>query len=113
MSHHSKIEVLRKAKENGYRNYLYFISTESVEINKSRVKERVLSGGHPVSGNKIEERYYKSLSLLSEAIKHTYRTFVFDNSESKSRLILDIFEGKLATYRCDSVPEWVDRYCLK
>ncbi len=112
MSHESKIEVLKQAKDNGYKNYLYFISTESVEINKSRVKERVLSGGHPVPEEKIEDRYYKSLSLLREAIKHTYRTFIFDNSESKSRLILDVFEGRIATYRCDSIPAWVDKYCL-
>lgn len=88
MSHPSKIETLKFAKEHNYRNYLYFISTDSVEINKSRVVERILNGGHPVSPNKIEERYYRSLSLLREAIKFTYRTFVFDNSGSKSRLIL-------------------------
>jgi predicted ABC-type ATPase len=112
MSHPSKIETLKISKERGYRNYLYFISTDSVEINKSRVLERVLSGGHPVPANKIEDRYFKSLSLLREAIKYTYRTFIFDNSESKSRLILDIFDGKEATYRCDKVPKWVDEYCL-
>ena len=54
MSHSSKIETLKKSKESGYKNYLYFISTESVEINKQRVDERVRNGGHPVPINKIE-----------------------------------------------------------
>lgn len=105
MSHPSKIETLNFSKENNYKNYLYFISTESVEINKSRVIERVMNGGHPVPSNKIEERYYRSLELLQEAIKFTYRTFIFDNSESKSRLILDIYKAKTVTYRSDSIPK--------
>ncbi len=113
MSHPSKIETLQFSEENNYKNYLYFISTESVEINKSRVLERVLNGGHPVASNKIEERYYRSLQMLQEAIKYTYRAFIFDNSESKSRLILDIYKGKNVTYRSSSIPKWVDKYCLK
>jgi len=112
MSHPSKIDTLRFSEQNKFKNYLYFISTESVEINKSRVKERVINGGHPVPEHKIEERYYRSLQLLREAIKSTHRTFIFDNSESKSRLILDIHDAKTVTYRSDKVPFWVDKYCL-
>lgn len=97
MSHKSKIETLKKSKELGYKNYLYFISTESVKINKQRVNERVLNGGHTVPEHKIESRYYKSLELLLDAIKYTYRTFIFDNSEKNSNLILDIYEGKTVT----------------
>ena len=50
-----------KTHSKGYKNYLYFISPESVEINKQRVNERVKNRGHPVPINKIEDRYYKSL----------------------------------------------------
>ncbi len=113
MSHSSKIETLKKAKEQGYRNYLYFISTESAEINKQRVAERVLNGGHPVPVNKIEDRYYKSLKYLAEAIPHTYRTFIFDNSGKKSVLVLDIYKGKTVTIRSNSIPNWVDKYLLE
>ncbi|MDT0649080.1 toxin [Autumnicola edwardsiae] len=113
MSHPSKIETLKFAQENNFKNYLYFISTESFEINKSRVKERVLIGGHPVPDRKIEERYYRSLKLLQDAIKSTYRTFIFDNSENQSRLILDIYKSNKVTYRSDRVPKWVDKYCLR
>jgi len=112
MSHPSKIETLKFSKENNYKNYLYFISTDSVKINKSRVIERVINGGHPVPPKKIEERYYRSLEMLHDAIKMTYRTFVFDNSESKSRLILDIYKAKTVTYRSERIPKWVDKYCL-
>jgi predicted ABC-type ATPase len=112
MSHPSKIETLKKSQSLGYKNYLYFISTENVEINKLRVAERVKQGGHPVPVDKIEKRYYQSLNYLLEAIKYTYRTYIFDNSGTKSELILDIYNGETITLLSSTVPVWVDKYVL-
>jgi predicted ABC-type ATPase len=113
MSHPSKIEILKKSKELGYKNYLYFISTENVEINKARVKARVtVDRGHFVPDEKIEQRYFKSLELLKEAIKYTYRTFVFDNTGEKSTLVLDIFNAREVTFQSNEIPVWVDKYIL-
>ncbi len=113
MSHKSKIETLKKSQELGYKNYLYFISTESVKINKQRVIERVLKGGHPVPENKIEGRYYKSLELLLDAIKYTHRTYIFDNSGKTSNLILDVHNGSTVTIHKEVIPKWVETYILK
>lgn len=104
MSHDSKIETLRGSQELGYKNYLYFIYTESVEINKQRVIERVLNGGHQVPIDKIEKRYTKSLNYLKDAIQYTHRTFVFDNSGSKSKLILDICDNEKLTFHSEYIP---------
>lgn len=112
MSHPSKIETLQRAKDLGYKNYLYYVCTESVEINKSRVTERVKSGGHNVPPEKIEERYFRSLELLKEAVGYTYRTFIFDNSQNTSEFILDVYEGKEVTYHVEKIPIWVDKYFL-
>lgn len=112
MSHSSRIETLKRAKELGYKNYLYYVCTENVEINKSRVAERVKSGGHDVPPQKIEQRYDRSLALLKEAVSHTYRTFIFDNSQNTSQLILDVYKGKEVTFQIESIPLWVDKYFL-
>ena len=48
MSHPSKLEFMRKAKEHGFRVYLYFISLDNPNINIGRVKTRVEQGGHDV-----------------------------------------------------------------
>lgn len=81
MSHESKIDFLIKSEHSKYKNYLYFISTESPIINIERVKQRVKLGGHPVSEKKIQSRYINSMQNLKKAVNHTYRTFVFDNSD--------------------------------
>ena len=98
--------------QEGYKNYLYYISTESPSINIERVKQRVKLGGHPVSKNKIESRYYSCLENLKDAVKHTYRTFIFDNSSQKPNLILEVFKGKEVTYYHNEIPHWVDEYLL-
>jgi predicted ABC-type ATPase len=73
MSHPSKVELLARAQEAGYRTYLYFIATDDPDINVSRVRTRVRQGGHAVPEQKIAPRYYRSLDLLMDAVKHTNR----------------------------------------
>ena len=47
-SHSSKLDIMKEARKNGYKVYLYFVSTESPEINKLRVESRRDQGGHDV-----------------------------------------------------------------
>lgn len=112
MSHHSKLEFLHKSRSAGYKNYLYYISTEDPRINVARVKQRVELGGHPVRASKILKRYYNSMQLLRETVSQTYRTFIFDNSGSQAELILEIFNGSEITYNATEIPKWIDKYLL-
>jgi len=112
MSHKSKIHFFQATLDAGYKNYLYYISTESPLINIERVRQRVDLGGHPVARDKIESRYYNSLKYLRSAVQQTYRTFVFDNSGKKPNLILEVFEGNEVTFYHHEIPHWVDKYLL-
>jgi predicted ABC-type ATPase len=81
-SHPGKVEIIKKAKELGYKVYLYFVSTENPKINTFRVKEvRVKQKGHNVPDNKIISRYFRSMDLLYEASQYVYQGFFFDNSK--------------------------------
>ena len=91
----------------------YFICTESPEINVERVRNRVAKGGHPVPEAKIVSRYYNSLSLLREAINHTHRTYLFDNTGREGKLIAEIYKGKTFTLKNNGVPSWVNKYVLE
>lgn len=113
MSHPSKLDLLDFSNSKGYKNYLYFICTSSPKINIERVNLRVKQGGHSVNEEKIIQRYYRSLTLLREATKKTYRTFVWDNSGEEPKLILEVFKGYKVTYLNKDVPYWVDKYLLK
>jgi predicted ABC-type ATPase len=81
MSHSSKIDFLKNAKAKGYRTYLYFVTTEDADINVSRVRARVLQGGHNVDEEKIRTRYTRTMKLLIDAVDVVDRAFLFDNSK--------------------------------
>lgn len=80
MSHRSKVDFFGEARKQGYKTYLYFVCTNSMELNVARVRSRVRSGGHAVPEDKIRERYLRCLELASEVIARSYRAYVFDNS---------------------------------
>jgi predicted ABC-type ATPase len=111
MSHESKIDFLQKAKEKGYRVYLYFIATEDPEINISRVNVRVAQQGHNVAPEIIKNRYYKSLQHLKEAVKKSNRAYIWDNSGTASLLIAEITDGTyVRIIDTDKVPNWFVTY---
>ena len=117
-SHESNLDIMRRAIEKGYKVYLYFVSTESPEINKYRVKLRVAGGGHDVPENKIESRYHRSLSLLYDAAQIAYQAYFFDNSMDGEpyRLIahFKVVDGqKVWDESGQDTTQWLERYYLK
>jgi predicted ABC-type ATPase len=80
MSHPSKIAVMAQARALGYFNVLYFVATETPELNIARVRQRVALGGHDVPEERIVSRYRRTLALLPDAIAQSDRVILFDNS---------------------------------
>lgn len=113
MSAPDKIEILHTAQRLGYRTYLYYIATDDVGINETRVQQRVAAGGHDVPEDKIVSRYYKSLLQLPQAIKASNRAYIFDNSGTEAIWVCEITDGCKTEYKQDSVPDWVYRYVVE
>lgn len=109
MSHESKLSMLQRAKDSGFKNYLYFISTGSPDINVGRVAARVAKGGHHVDEQKIRDRYDRSMSLLATMIPYCHRCFVFDNSGESYKWTLEIQPGQIAI-KDPHIPEWIFTY---
>lgn len=122
-SHPSKLDFMKKANDQGYKIYLYFISTESPLINISRIKEvRTKRGGHDVPEEKIVSRYKRSMELLYDAAELAYQAYFFDNSHEDSghepfaHFKVNQSEKKwdeeLKEMDPDSLPEWFWKYYL-
>lgn len=108
-SHPDKLELMKKASAKGYKVYLYFVSTEDPLINVKRVEGRVAAGGHHVPTNKIMERYERTMNNMYEAIKLSYRAYIFDNSGKATVKIAEKdTDGTL--YLEKEVPEWLLNY---
>lgn len=113
MSSRDKVLFLKKAQDLGYRTYLYFIATQDPVVNISRVENRVKQGGHSVPKDKIISRYYRSLELLSEAVKYSNRAYIFDNSSQEKLWVAQINNGKEFEFKNETIPKWVDKYLLR
>jgi predicted ABC-type ATPase len=107
-----KIALLEKAKQAGYRIYLYFICIDDVFINKDRVENRVQKGGHSVPEDKIEARYYKTLEQLAKAVQFTNRAYFFDNSGTEHRFIAEVTDGREIKFHSLDIPRWLQTYLL-
>lgn len=114
MSHRSKVDFFGRARMEGYKTYLYFVCTNSAELNVARVRSRVHSGGHAVPENKIRERYTRCLELVREAITHSYRAYLFDNSGPEPIWVAEFDpEGQCELkIEEDQLPQWFRKWVL-
>lgn len=113
MSHSSKLEEIKQAKEKGYLIYLYFICIDDADINISRVENRKQKGGHNVETPKIIDRYTKTLKNLFPAIELCDKGYLFDNSGKSLILIADVIEQCLTlNMNEEKLPLWFKKYVL-
>lgn len=121
-SHPSKLALLHRARDLGYRVYLYFVATESPEINIARIKEvRVHQGGHDVPDDTVRARYERAMDLLYDAAECAWQAYFFDNSRTGEASRFEPFahfrreQGRKVWDRIDpdQVPRWFDHYYLQ
>jgi len=115
-SHPSKLEEIRFAKENGYKVYLYFIATKDPLLNIERISGRTAMGGHAVPAQKINDRFYRSLSHVRSAMDLSDRAFFFDNTITDVSGEYSFFAEKtgdnLYIKGGADVPWWFSEYVL-
>jgi predicted ABC-type ATPase len=54
------LQMMREARNRGFEIVLVYIGTENVGINLTRIKNRVLAGGHDVPEEDVRRRYRRS-----------------------------------------------------
>ena len=87
LSSEYKLDILRKAKAEGYFIKCIFVLTVNPYVNITRVKMRVSQGGHDVAKDKIIQRYKKSLANIKELLKLCDIMHVYDNTIEPFRII--------------------------
>lgn len=87
LSSHYNLDILKKAKENGYFIKCIFVLTVAPSVNVARVAARVASGGHGVDTDKIVSRYNKSLGNIKELLEICDIMHVYDNTFEPVRII--------------------------
>lgn len=87
LSSEYKLDILRKAKAEGYFIKCIFVLTVDPRVNIARVQSRVAQGGHDVQKEKIISRYEKSLKNIKELLEICDILHVYDNTLKPFRII--------------------------
>jgi len=106
-SHPSKLDLVKKAQDLGYRLQVYHLNLESPEDAVARVAFRETQGGHPVPEANIRGRYARNPALIREAVLIADVGQVFDNSRigrAPRRVIL--FRRGIAVDVAPELPAW-------
>lgn len=111
-SHPSKLKFLSRASESGYHVYLYFVATDSSELNVARVEQRVAAGGHDVPREKIIARYSRCLDNFYDSLRFAYRAYFWDNSTREMRFFAELKPDHRLEI-VGTVPLWFENYILK
>lgn len=86
LSTRRNIDLLIKAKQNGYFIRCIYVITSSSDINVLRVKIRKSKGGHDVPEDKIRARYDRCLELIPELIQVCDVFHLYDNTKEPFRI---------------------------
>lgn len=101
------INNLKKAKSKGYIIEMHYIGVDNVDIVKQRVQNRVISGGHGISVEKIERRYIESIENLKLVFSEIDLLMLYDNTDVLK--CFATFENGQRIYIAENVPDWFYR----
>lgn len=87
LSGRGHLKLLSDARQSGYAIHLYYLWMPSVETLPSRIRHRVLAGGHDVPADDVRRRFGRSVSNVKDYAKLADVFRVFDASDIKQRLI--------------------------
>lgn len=110
MSGKRELELLRRAKELGYKVNLVYCGVDFPERSLSRVELRVDAGGHHVPPADVVRRYSRSMENLQEALRIVDRAFIFDNSKGRHKLAVTLEQG-VVRFRTRHLPDWLKIAC--
>jgi predicted ABC-type ATPase len=105
-SHPSKVDLVTRAVEVGYRVHLRVLIVP-VDLSVARVAHRVLEGGHDVPEAKIRQRHERLWKLVVHAIDTAYETRVYDSSGQSGQDFVEVARYQYGAVLGDTRwPEW-------
>ncbi|BBK38253.1 hypothetical protein STAQ_33310 [Allostella sp. ATCC 35155] len=106
LSGHSELRAMQDAAARGFKVNLVYVGVPDAGASAFRVEVRVQAGGHDVPPNHIERRFERSMANLPAAMRAADRTYLFDNSGDRHRLILVREDGQTRIV-AKRMPDWI------
>lgn len=85
---HRALRTIAKARQLGYRVWLFYVGVANEEVALQRIAHRVAVGGHDIDAETVRRRYRSSLANMSRALPYCEEAHVFDNTVAFKRIAL-------------------------
>ncbi len=79
------LNLMERAKNNGYTVVCIYVLTCNPQINVERVLNRARNGGHNVPSEKVIARYKRAMALIPHLFKVCDELYIYDNSIDRSK----------------------------
>jgi predicted ABC-type ATPase len=102
LSGRTYLRLIQRLKEKGYRAHFFFLWVDSLEVSLSRIRERVIKGGHDVPEAVVRRRFERSIRnffLHYRGLADSW--YLFDNSGARPSLIAFEREGEIRIIKAE------------
>ena len=111
LSGRSYLRLIRQLKKQGYEVHFFFLWVKSVDVALSRVRERVLKGGHDVPEVVVRRRFGRSIrNFLPEYRRLDDSWYLFDNSAGTPEVVAFERAGKPRIINRAQYEALIERY---
>jgi predicted ABC-type ATPase len=111
LSGRSHISFIRQLRNRGYRAHLFFLWLPSVDLALSRIRGRVLAGGHDVPEAVIRRRFDRSTRSFFRVYRLLAESWMlFDNSAESPAVVALEEQRKLRIIKAEAYEHLVETY---
>lgn len=111
LSGRTQVKLIRDLKKRGYTIHLFFLWVPTVELALTRVRGRVMRGGHDVPEAVVRRRFGRSISNFFRPYRFLAHSWmIFDNSGNAPKIMALEKDGKLRIMQKHLYHELLSRY---
>ncbi len=105
------LDLIRRLRGQGYAVHIFFLWLSEVALSLSRIKSRVLKGGHDVPEPIVRRRYERSIKNFLRLYRHEVDSWImFDNSAASLTEIALEKPGTLSIINAELYETLLRRY---
>lgn len=105
-----KLNLLREARQFGYRTAVIFVGLDDPQLSIARVMDRVQQGGHDVPDALIRDRFPRTFRNLKLAVPLCDFVLLVDNSRESRHRIFGTITREKGAHIWDEVPRWYRQF---
>jgi predicted ABC-type ATPase len=103
------LKTIKRAIENDYVIYLYYVGVNSYEESISRIANRVKKGGHSITDEDVIRRYNSRFKSLADVLPYCQKVYFYDNENGFVEVAQ--YQNNQFTFSGQNHPKWLDELC--